>query len=181
MKNILLSALIATGLVTTTIAALLVPTSAPAVAESGAGELKIYCGTAADPSSKSTLPATLASVGQSEPTVLIIWKSEAFQKFSPQRRCEIVSPKFQVAIESGRSYVTSGKNPTSGVGIICAVATQEESCTPDKMLFTLKSYQSADVTVEQLSNIIYGKTSEPIYQSSGGKYVADLRALARRK
>ena len=181
MKNILISALLATGLVTSTVATLLLPTSAPAVAQSDASELKIYCGTAADPSSKSALPATLASVGKGEPTVLIIWKSEAFQKFSPQRRCEIVSPKFQTAIQSGRAYVTSGKNPSSGTGIICAVATQEESCTPDKMLFTLKSYQSADVTVEQLSNIISGKTSEPIYQSSGGKYVANLRGLLRRK
>jgi hypothetical protein len=113
--------------------------------------------------------------------VLIIWKSEAFQKFSPQRRCELVSPKFQTAIQAGRQYLVSGQEPKNGMGIICAVPTKEETCDVSKMLFTLKSYQNADNTIEQLAFILAGKTNIPLYQSSGGKYVANLRDLLQRK
>ena len=40
----------------------------------------------------------------------------------------------------------------------------------------MKSYQSADETIDQLGQIMKGKTGKPIYQSSGGKRV-DLRDL----
>jgi Circadian oscillating protein COP23 len=178
----LISALVTAGLVTTTIATLLSVTSTRLLAEDTTPELRVYCGQAKDPSSKSMLPATLASVtGQADPTVLIIWKSEAFQKFSPQRRCELVSPKFQTAIQAGRYHLLSGQDPKNGVGIICAVASKDESCDGSKMLFTLKSYQNADNTIEQLAYILNGKTNIPLYQSSGGKYVANLQDLLQRK
>jgi hypothetical protein len=39
------------------------------------------------------------------------------------------------------------------------------------MVLTMKSYQTADETIEQLGKIMQGKTGNPIYQSSGGKRV----------
>jgi hypothetical protein len=50
------------------------------------------------------------------------------------------------------------------------------------MLFTLKSYQDAGTTIEQLSDVLKGKADTPQYQSSGNR-VVDLRnfALLRKK
>ena len=178
MKNNSISALIATGLaISSTIA-----TAIPTFAQSDNSGIKVYCGQAADPSSKSNLPATLVSVpGREEPTVLVIWKSEAFKKFTPQQRCEAVSPKFQAAFQAGRFSITSGQDPATGQGIVCAVTNAQETCDKSKMLFTLKSYSSASLTVDTLGNSLQGSAGTVLYQSSGGKSVVDLRGLLRRK
>ncbi|MCY7337788.1 MAG: COP23 domain-containing protein [Chamaesiphon sp.] len=182
MKNILISALVIAGLVTTTLAATLTPATAQSDGQAPDPGLQISCGQAKDPSSNSTLPATVAIVpGKAEPVELIIWKSEAIKNFSPQRRCEVVSPKLQAAIQAGRYNIVAGGDPTTGVGIVCAVASKEETCDRSKMLFTLKSYASADAVPEQLAKTLNSSVNSPIYQSSGGKYVANLRDLLRRK
>jgi hypothetical protein len=144
--------------------------------------VEFYCGKATDPSSKSNLPATLVKVsGYEEAPVLIIWKSEAF-KTTPQQRCEIVSPKFQAALQQGRHYLTAGIDKKSGLGIICALTNAEQACDRTNMLFTLKSYQDAGTTIEELSSVLAGTASTPLYQSTGNR-VVDLRnfALLRKK
>jgi len=182
MKNIVISALLIAGLVTTTLAATLTPATAQSDGQAPDPGMQISCGQVQDPSSNSTLPATVAIVpGKAEPVALIVWKSEAFKNFSPQRRCEIVSPKLQAAIQAGRSNITSGGDPDTGLGIVCAIASKEETCDMSKMIFTLKSYASADAVPEQLAKILNGSTKSVMYQNSGGKYVANLRDLLRRK
>ncbi|WP_310418728.1 COP23 domain-containing protein [Chamaesiphon sp. OTE_8_metabat_110] len=163
-----------TGSVVTTIPTAAIAQNTPTV--------QFYCGKAADPSSKSNLPATVAKVsGASEELVLIIWKSEAF-KTTPQQRCETVSPKFQASLQQGRHYLTAGIDKTSGMGMICAMANAEQPCDRTNMLFTLKSYQDAGTTLEELSSVFAGTASTPQYQSSGNR-VVDLRnfALLRKK
>ena len=144
--------------------------------------IQFYCGKAPDPSSKNNLPATVAKVsGYEEELVLIIWKSEAF-KTTPQQRCETVSPKFQAVIQQNRNYITAGIDKKSGLGMICAMANAEQPCERTNMLFTLKSYQDAGNTIEELVSLLSGTASQPIYQSSGNR-VVDLRdfALVRKK
>jgi hypothetical protein len=137
-----------------------------------------------DPSGENILPTTAARVaGREEVVVLIVWKSEYFVNhnnnsgYTPQRRCEIVSPKFQEAFNTGRTFLTSGVDRQSGQGIICAVAAQQEQCDRSKMLFTLKSYQDAKYTIEHLVGLSRGTVNVPIYQSSGNP-VVNLRDLA---
>jgi Circadian oscillating protein COP23 len=146
------------------------------------GTIQISCGQATDPSSHKDLPATVASVsGNPESIALIIWKSEFFgTKYTPQQRCSIVSTAMQKSFKEGRTYIGSGLDKKTGLGIICAVANSEQPCDRTNMLFTLKSYQTADDTIEQLAQIMQGKTGQPVYQSSGGKRV-DLRDLSKRK
>ena len=154
----------------------------PQIVAQASPTVQFYCGKAPDPSSKSNLPATLARVsGATEEPVLIIWKSEAF-KTTPQQRCETVSPKFQAALQQGRNYVTAGIDKKSGLGMICAIANAEQVCDRSNMLFTLKSYQDAGNTIEELSQVLSGAASGPTYQSSGNR-VVDLRnfALLRKK
>ncbi len=157
-------------------------TTIPTAIAQDAPTVQFYCGQAADPSSKSNLPATLAKVsGASEELVLIIWKSEAF-KTTPKQRCETVSPKFQASLQQGRNYLTAGIDKKSGLGMICAMSNAEQPCDRTNMLFTLKSYQDAGTTIEELSSVLGGTASTPQYQSSGNR-VVDLRnfALLRKK
>lgn len=179
VQTIWLSTLtIATGSLLTTIPA----AASPQTIAQTAPTIQFYCGKAADPSSKSNLPATLAKVsGATEEPVLIIWKSEAF-KTTPQQRCETVSPKFQAALTQGRNYIAAGIDKKSGLGMICAISNAEQTCDRKNMLFTLKSYQDAGTTIEQLSSVLTGTASSPLYQSSGNR-VVDLRnfALLRKK
>jgi hypothetical protein len=168
----------ATGSLVTAIPA----AASPQKIAQNAPKVQFYCGKAADRSSKSNLPATLAKVsGVTEEPVLIIWKSEAF-KTTPQQRCETVSPKFQAALQQGRNYVTAGIDKKSGMGMICAISNVEQACDRTRMLFTLKSYQDAGTTIEELSSVLAGTASMPQYQS-GGNRVIDLRnfALLRKK
>ena len=154
----------------------------PQIVAQASPTVQFYCGKAADPSSKSNLPATVAKVaGLEEETVLIIWKSEAF-KSTPQQRCETVSPKFQASLQQNRNYLTAGIDKKSGLGMICAVSNAEQPCDRPNMLFTLKSYQDAGTTIEELSSVLSGTASTPQYQSSGNR-VVDLRnfALLRKK
>ncbi len=154
----------------------------PQIVAQASPTVQFYCGKAADPSSKSNLPATVAKVaGLEEETVLIIWKSEAF-KSTPQQRCETVSPKFQASLQQNRNYLTAGIDKKSGLGMICAVSNAEQPCDRPNMLFTLKSYQDAGNTLEELFSVLSGTASIPQYQS-GGNRVVDLRnfALLRKK
>jgi Circadian oscillating protein COP23 len=175
--NIILSLLLATGLI-----AGAMPSRAGAepteTEQYSSGSVKFSCGEAADPSSRKDLPATIANVpGNSENTVLIIWKSEFFgAKYTPQERCSIVSSAIGTAFREGRTHIGSGVDKVSGLGIICALADRNQPCNKSNMLLTLKSYKTADETVSELGAIIEGKTGKPIYQSSGGKRV-DLRNL----
>ena len=149
----------------------------PQIVAQASPKVEFYCGKAADRSSKSDLPATVAKVsGATEELVLIIWKSEAF-KTTPQQRCETVSPKFQTALQQGRNYVTSGIDKESGMGMICAMSNVEQPCDRTNMLFTLKTYQDAGNTIEELISVLGGGAGGPIYQS-GGNRIVDLRNLA---
>ena len=176
---LLSSLLVTTG---TSVTQVLAADSSPQSIAQNEPTVQFYCGKAADPSSKSYLPATLAKIsGATEEPVLIIWKSEAF-KSTPQQRCETVSPKFQAALQQSRHYIIAGIDKKSGLGMICAISNAEQPCDRTNMLLTLKSYQDAGTTIEQLSSVLSGTASSPIYQSSGNR-VVDLRnfALLRKK
>jgi Circadian oscillating protein COP23 len=142
------------------------------------GTVQFVCGRSADSSSRATLPATVANVsGNPENIVLIVWKSEFFgTKYTPQQRCSIVSSAIDRAFRERRTYIGAGTDKATGLGIVCAVANPEQRCDRSNMLLTMKSYQTADETIDQLGQIMQGKTGQPIYQSSGGKRV-NLRDL----
>ena len=179
MKNILFSALSITGLILASVAT--IPTSAIAQDQPSSnpvGERRFYCGQAQDPTSKKMLPATLMETqGQNESQTIVIWKSEFFAEFSPQKRCEIVSPKFQAAYQDGRGYLATGTDAESGLGIICKVDKEDTPCTKSSMLFTLKSYQDANNVIQKLTAFDSGLSGVPDTQGSGGRRLklSDLR------
>jgi hypothetical protein len=147
-------------------------------AEQASAKVQFSCGQAADPTSNKNVPATVANVaGNPETIVLIVWKSEFFgAKYTPEQRCGIVSTAIGKAFSEGRTYIGSGTDKASGLGLVCGVANPDQKCDRTNMILTMKSYQSADDTIEKLGEVMQGKTGQPVYQSSGGKRV-NLRAL----
>jgi hypothetical protein len=177
MRNIFLTALMTTGLVIATIS----QASAQFIAQSDSSPVRIYCGEAKDPTSSKMLPATLASNGDDdEPKVIIIWKSEFFgTNYTPKQRCQVVSPKFQAAYQQGRTFLTAGVDNT-GYGIICGTSSENEACNPSNMLYTLKSYQNAALTIERLNQQARGVNEGINVESSGRNGVFNLRSFLRR-
>lgn len=159
-----------------------ISTAQPA-AENSSGTVQFSCGRATDPSSRKVIPATVATVsGNPESTVLIMWKSEFFgAKYTPQERCSIVSSAIQKSFQEGRTFIGAGVDKQSGLGIVCGIANPDQLCDRTNMLLTMKSYQSADDTIDRLGQIMQGKTGQPIYQSSGGKRVNLRDLLLKRK
>jgi Circadian oscillating protein COP23 len=182
MKNLLLTTLAIASFSVAAISSTLAQTSTQTPA-SNTTTTRIYCGQSYDPSSKQNLPTTLASsTGQTEPTALIVWKSEFFgRNFTPQKRCEVVSPKFQAAFQAGRVYLSSGVDKATGQGIICSATSANDACDKSSMLFTLKSYQKARETMERLTTLASGATDVVSVESSGGRQVVNVRQILSRK
>jgi hypothetical protein len=179
MKNILLSALICVSSIGSIVAT--TPTTAYSQDSTPktVSERRFYCGQAQDPTSKKMLPATLMETqGESESQVIVIWKSEFFKEFSPQQRCQIVSPKFQAAYTAGRGYLISGVSERQG--IVCLVANENDECNKSTMIFTLKSYQDANKVIEDLALSASGQSNRPDTQKGSRQKIVKISDLRRK-
>jgi Circadian oscillating protein COP23 len=185
MKNLLLSTLLMTGWGIAAISPISAqtPTQTTTPAQSDAATIRVYCGQSYDPSSKQNLPTTLAlTAGQTEPIAIVVWKSEFFgRNYTPQKRCEVVSPKFQAAFQAGRTFLSPGVDTATGQGIICSAASANDACDKSNMLFTLKSYQKAQETIARLVRLEGGDRNVIPVESSGGTNVVNVKKILTRK
>lgn len=113
------------------------------------------------------IPATLAYIPGQRKKRIITWVSSYFDKtMTIEKRCQLVSEKFQKAYEDGRlRHITFGTN--QGYSIICAVTDFRQPCNRQTQLFTLKQGSNPEEIMEKLIDILTGASSEPIFQSSG--------------
>ncbi|MGK7896732.1 MAG: COP23 domain-containing protein [Xenococcus sp. (in: cyanobacteria)] len=129
-----------------------------------------FCGETIEANSGDKLPTTLAWVPQRGKNVPIIyWKSYPFRgaKWTNQKRCDSVSPKFQTFYENNLlGYLTHGIS-RQGYPVICAVVTDTEQCNTDNQLFQLKPDQQGGEVLRSLMDIFESRTAQPLYQSSG--------------
>ena len=138
---------------------------------SPSSKARFFCNKVFDKASGEQVPTTLAWVPERQVHVQFIgWKSEYFQKggWTPQKRCQVVSEKFQKFHEAGiLNYLITGKN--KGLPVICVAKTNQETCNGSNQLFTLKNGSNPKLVLEQLVNIAEGKSSVSILQSTGGE------------
>ncbi|WP_414619937.1 COP23 domain-containing protein [Calothrix sp. CCY 0018] len=129
-----------------------------------------------DPASDQQIPATVVWVPKRQTHVLFIaWKSEYFSNWSPKKRCEAVTQKFQKSYKEGRlSYLTTGKY--NGYPVICA-AKPGETCNQNNQLFTIKQGNNPQLVLQRLLNISEGKSSEPLYQNSGKQLHLEVQTI----
>ena len=131
--------------------------------------VSFYCGEIPDKETGEKIPATLAYVPQRRSNIPIIaWTSQHLAAWNPQRRCEVVSPKFQTFYEDGRlNYLSNGES--AGYPIICALLDKQEQCSGENQLFQVRPGSNPEDVFLGLKGILDGKSSEPIYQSSGDR------------
>jgi hypothetical protein len=142
-------------------------------------KINFFCGEISDKTSGRSIPATVAYVPQRKTNVAVIaWKFNYIPQWDAQRRCETVSPKFQNFYEDGRlNYLKTGVN--QGYDIICAAVETEKPCKAEDQLFQVKASNNPEAVLKELTGIIEGKSSEPIYQSSGDKTYVSMEELLK--
>ena len=142
-------------------------------------QVRFYCGQSFDNSSQKILPTTFAATSQrKEPVAIIRWKF-GMGKYTPQARCNTVSPKFQTAWTGGKlNFITAG-TAKNGAGIICGIASKEQACDESTMLFTLKNATQAQETIAGIDGIKRGGAGGPISQSSGSIEPVNLDELLK--
>lgn len=150
--------------------------------ERPADGLQFFCGKTFDSASGGQIPTTLVWQPEKEGNVALIrWKSEYFGK-DTQKRCQLVSAKFQKLWNAGQlNFITAGtvkKQP-----IVCGVASEGDTCSGQNQLFQLKPFADSSNLIAQLEGVFQGKVSSPVYESGGGsasKYL-NMRSLLRNR
>ena len=128
-------------------------------------QIQFVCSKTYDQENQKYVYSTVAWNPQRKRSI-IVWKREDFSGngFTPQKRCEEVSPRFQEAYDKGNlNYFTQGK--MNGQPVICTANRVGDNC--NTLLITLKHQDNAQQTLEQLSDIFLGYASGAIVQSSG--------------
>ena len=113
------------------------------------------------------VPATVAFIPQSRRyQPIIAWESDSFPNtvWTPQKRCEEISQKFQKFYNEDRlRYMTVGQ--IKGLGVICA-AQSPETCNSENQLFTVKPGSDPQTVLEQLIALASGRTTEGVSQTT---------------
>jgi Circadian oscillating protein COP23 len=146
-----------------------------------ADSLQFFCGKTFDSASGNQIPTTLVWQPEKEGNVALIrWKSEYFGK-DTQKRCQLVSAKFQKLWNAGQlNFITAGtvkKQP-----IVCGVASEGDTCSGQNQLFQLKPFADSSNLIAQLEGVFQGKVSSPVYESGGSasKYL-NMRSLLKNR
>jgi hypothetical protein len=86
-------------------------------------------------------PATIAIRGERTTSPMIVWKDTSYGKYTPQKRCQIVSQRLTKAVAS--SGKLSNLNMTYGMlnslPVICFITRKGEKCGSENLLFSLKT------------------------------------------
>lgn len=140
---------------------------------SNANDIKFTCGQYYDQEKTEYRFATFAwSAANKRP--LIVWDREDFSGngFDPKKRCELVSPQFQVAYDDDSlNLITSGfinEQP-----VICTSRKVGEEC--ETLLLTLLHKDNAVKTLEKFSEILLDPSGRPVDQSSGDIHIVGDR------
>lgn len=152
-------------------------------------KVTFFCQQLYDPASGEKAPMTVVWIPERQGHVRIIgWKSEAFGKnWTPQKRCDEVSPKFQKFYELGQlNYLTAGtiKTRTQNGNIlakqvICAVHDTQSLCNVQNQLFTIKDTEEPDEVLKSLVDILRGASANPIWQSSDQRLYLNVKNYFR--
>jgi hypothetical protein len=125
--------------------------------------------------SPSGIPTTLAMMSDGRQVPVIHWTSNVFDAagWTPQRRCQEVSGRFDTYNRQGRlTYLTTGR--INEQPVICTAPNDNAGC--DGLLYTLKPGQSATNTLRKLLDIRL-KVKDPLYETNGRLYVNMDRLL----
>lgn len=120
---------------------------------------------------------TYAETGGNKQAI-IRWKSEYFSKsgWTPQARCEEVSPKFdQASINNQLNYITN--DIRNNLPIVCSAIDETQRC--GMMLFTLRPEDDPETVRQMLEDLGKGNAMVPIPQSGSDKVYIPMNEVLK--
>lgn len=116
------------------------------------------------------VPTTVAKTQRGDVSVIRWVSSWATDSgFTPQKRCEIVSGKFQEFYSQGLlNYLTTDR--VDGMPVICPATTQGGSCD-GRVLFTLQPGADGPQTLQRLLEVRKGAASDALLETSSRVWI----------
>ena len=117
------------------------------------------------------VPATVVQTKSGKQVPIIYWKSQAFSGsgWTPERRCQEVSARFQSYHSSGTlEYITTGR--MNGLPVICVAKTDGGACAG--LLYTLKPGQNATATLKKLFDVRTKPGAAPLEETTARMYLS---------
>lgn len=121
-------------------------------------------------STRNGVPTTIASTDDGRTVPMIRWTSNAFDGagWTPQRRCQEVSQRFESYRQQGRlAFITTGR--INGLPVICTAASDGSPC--DGLLYTLKPGQDPTLALRRLFDVRY-KARGPLNETNSRLYLS---------
>ena len=125
------------------------------------------------------VPATVVQTKSGKQVPIIYWKSQVFSGsgWTPERRCQEVSSRFQNYHSSGTlEYITTGR--MNGLPVICVAKTDGGACAG--LLYTLKPGQNATATLKKLFDVRTKVGAAPLEETTERMYLS-VDAIIRNK
>ncbi|MEY2857169.1 MAG: hypothetical protein RLZZ74_1481 [Cyanobacteriota bacterium] len=125
-------------------------------------QVKFVCAPSFDQQTNQQLPTTFAWTSRGK-IAIVRWETTAFKNYSPQTRCEKVSPRFQEAYENGGiNFLMNGQMNQQPV--ICTA--QESGGECDTLLMTLRKNDNPIPILTQLQEVLNGRQVGAVRHSS---------------
>ncbi|NEO54460.1 MAG: hypothetical protein F6K54_16065 [Okeania sp. SIO3B5] len=120
--------------------------------------VRFFCGTGEYKG--RNVPATIVeNIQSNEEIIVILWKLDNYyfgKNYPPQKRCEMVSERFQNIYNRDRlKYVVATLEtwiPNQEIPVVCGVKYKGASCNNEDLLFTLESSDNPDSVLKDLIN-----------------------------
>ncbi|NER03792.1 MAG: hypothetical protein F6K17_14780 [Okeania sp. SIO3C4] len=132
------------------------------------GKTVYFCG-----KSSAGIPTTYARTASGKRIPIIRWEKDWSEKYTPEKRCEIVSKKIQEAEEKDVLKVLK-VGLENNQRVICAAKNVDEAC--EVLLFTLRSGDDPNKLLGTLIGTAYSSGSIVIH--SDDPYEADYYELS---
>ncbi len=161
MKNSILAISL---LATSTVAVSLFPSQQANPQES---DVRFICADGYDQKTDKRLPTTYAWTERGKIAV-VRWSTDYFEGegWSPQKRCEEVSPRFHKAYQNGTlAYITNG-TMNGGEPVICTAKSNGGEC--QNLLLTLRPEDNGVQLVKTLAEVLQGRSAGPIRHTDNG-------------
>ncbi len=117
------------------------------------------------------VPATVVQTKTGKQVPIIYWKSQTFSGagWTPERRCQEVSARFQNYHSSGTlEYITTGR--MNGLPVICVAKSDGGACAG--LLYTLKPGQNATATLKKLFDVRTKPGAAPLEETTARMYLS---------
>lgn len=122
------------------------------------------------------VPTTVARNKRGQWVPIIQWVSQVFASdgWTPERRCEVVSMRFNQFYASGQlKYITSGR--MNGLPVVCVTPALNSGCSGQ--LYTLKPHQDPADTVRRLIAINKSGGKAGVLKETLGRPYLDVEQL----